>query len=186
LDAVKSPYLKGIRQVLHGGTPDGYCLSEAFVAGIRELGKRNLCFDLCLRPNALSDGARLATLCPETNFILDHCGNAPIYGSVAEVDAWKRGLELIAARPNVVGKVSGIIAQIRKGDAIAERLAPSVNFTLDAFGPERVMFASDWPVCTLAAALHQWVGVCQELVKTRPEIEQRLLFSDNAMKFYAI
>ena len=72
-----SPAIKGIRQVLHGSsTPAGFCLQDNFVRGIRLLGEKNLSFDLCLRPTELSDGAALAEKCPETRFIVDHCGNA--------------------------------------------------------------------------------------------------------------
>jgi predicted TIM-barrel fold metal-dependent hydrolase len=72
-----SPYIKGIRQVLHGGsTPAGFCLQESFVRGIQLLGELGLSFDLCLRPKELSDGAKLAEKCPGTQFIVDHCGNA--------------------------------------------------------------------------------------------------------------
>src|SRR4051794_32399741 len=64
-----SPYVKGIRQVLHGGTPAGYCLQDDYIRGIQTLGELNLSFDLCLRPKELADGAKLAEKCPSTRFI---------------------------------------------------------------------------------------------------------------------
>ena len=186
LDRIASPHLKGVRQVLHGGLPQGYCLKPKFVTGVRELGKRGLRFDLCLRPDELADGAALATKCPETRFVLDHCGNAPVTGTPAQLESWKRGLEQVATCPNTIVKISGIIAGTKPGIPLAEQLAPCINQTLDAFGPERVIFASDWPVCTLRASLGEWVATLKALVVTRPEADQRRLFYDNAARFYAL
>ena len=186
LDAITSPHLKGVRQVLHGGLSQGYCLGAGFVAGVQELGQRGLRFDLCLRSGELADGAALARKCPETRFILDHCGNAPVTGTDAEIDAWKRGLQKVAACSNTVVKLSGIIAGTKPGVPFVEQLAPFMNTTLDTFGPERVMFASDWPVCTLRARLAEWVKTLKAIVASRPESEQRKLFAENADRFYSL
>jgi len=186
LNTIASPYLKGVRQVLHGGLPQGYCLGERFVAGVHALGKRDLCFDLCLRPEELADGAALAKKCPETRFVLDHCGNAPVTGTAAQADSWKRGLEQVAACPNTIVKISGIIAGTKVGTPAAEQLAPFIHTTLDTFGPDRVIFASDWPVCTLRASLAEWVSTLKTLVASRSETEQRKLFSENATRFYTL
>lgn len=186
LDRIASPHLKGVRQVLHGGLPQGYCLTPAFVDGVQELGRRGLCFDLCMRPDELSDGATLARTCPETRFVLDHCGNAPTSGTVAQLDSWKRGLEQVASCPNTVVKISGIIAGTQPEGRFVEQLAPCINHTLDTFGPERVIFASDWPVCTLRARLSEWIATLQTIVAPRPEAERRRLFYDNAQRFYGL
>ena len=186
LDKISSPHLKGVRQVLHGGLPQGYCLKPEFVAGAQELGKRGLCFDLCLRSGELADGASLAKKCPETRFVLDHCGNAPITGTPAQLGAWKRGLEQVAACPNTIVKISGIIAGTKPGVPAIEQLAPCINQTLDTFGPERVIFASDWPVCTLRASLKEWITTLKALVATRSETDQRKLFYENATRFYEL
>ena len=85
LDRIASPHLKGVRQVLHGGLAKGYCLKPEFVVGVQELGKRGLRYDLCLRSDELADGAALAKKSPETRFVLDHCGNAPVTGTAAQL-----------------------------------------------------------------------------------------------------
>jgi L-fuconolactonase len=145
-------YIKGVRQTLHGGgTPPGFCLGDNFVRGMRTLGEHGLCFDLCLRPGELQDGARLAQMCPDTRFILDHCGNAPVRPG-ADLTDWKRSLDAVAARPNTVCKISGIVAGSGgPGQWTPDDLAPAILHCAGAFGPDRVMFGSDWPVCTLAA-----------------------------------
>jgi L-fuconolactonase len=177
------PELKGVRQVLHGGQPRGYCLEPKFVERVQWLGQHGLRFDLCLRPDELSDGADLAELCPETQFILDHCGNAPVYGDRTD---WERGLEEIAECPNVMCKISGIVAQCKLGEWEPVDLAPIVYRCRRAFGIDRLMFASDWPVCTLAASLREWVTALQTIVQTWSEEDRRKLFHDNAERFYAL
>ncbi len=180
-----SKHVKGLRQVLHGdGTKAGYCLQPAFVKGIRLLGECGLSFDLCMRPGELPDGAKLIDQCPQTRFIVDHCGNANV--QARDPAQWQKDIAEIAKRKNVVCKVSGIVASARPGAWRPEDLAPIVNHTLEAFGPDRVMFGGDWPVCTLAATYRQWLEALQAIVKDRKEEERRKLFHDNAVKFYGL
>lgn len=178
-------FIKGLRQILHGPkTPAGYCLAEAFVKGVRLLGERGLSFDLCLRPTDLGDGLKLAQACPNTRFILDHCGNGPVFAK--DRTQWQKGMAALAGRKNVVCKVSGIVAQCRPGKWTANDLAPVINHTLEVFGPERVMFAGDWPVCTLGATYRQWVDALKQIVRQRPMAQQRRLFHDNAVAYYGL
>ena len=100
---------------------------------------------------------------------------------------WKRNLDAIAAKgPRVVCKVSGVVASAAGAPWSADDLAPIVNHVLDAFGPDRVMFGGDWPVCTLAASYREWVEALQSIVANRPESERRKLFHDNAARFYGL
>ncbi len=178
-------HIKGVRQVLHTpATPAGFCLGEAFVKGVRLLGERGLSFDLCLRPTDLRDGLKLSEACPSTRFILDHCGNGPVF--TKDRSQWQKDMAALAQRKNVVCKVSGIVAQCRPGKWTANDLAPVVNHTLDVFGPDRVMFAGDWPVCTLGATYRQWVEALRQIVRQRPLAQQRRLFHDNAVAFYGL
>src|SRR5690606_15323058 len=134
----KSPHLRGVRQVLHNDDlPPGYCLKQEFVRGVRLLGERGLSFDLCLRPGELSDGARLAEQCPDTKFIVDHCGNAdpkafmpqPPESPGHNADAWRRDIDRLASRKNVLCKISGIMARAPRGWT-PDHLAPIVNYCL--------------------------------------------------------
>jgi L-fuconolactonase len=180
-----SAYIKGLRQVLHNDDiKAGYCLQEKFIKGVRLLGDLNLSFDLCMRPGELLDGAKLIDACPDTRFILDHCGNA----KVQEKDRtqWKKDIAEVAKNKHVVCKVSGIVAGAVPGKWTAEDLAPIINHVLEVFGPDRVMFGGDWPVCTKAATFKQWVTALKEIVADRPEVDRRKLFYDNAALFYGI
>jgi predicted TIM-barrel fold metal-dependent hydrolase len=176
-------HLKGVRRVLHGPeTPAGHCLGEQFVKSVQLLGELGLRFDLCMRPAELPDATKLIDACPGTRFILDHCGNAPLKDHAQ----WKKDIAELARRKNVVGKVSGIVASATPGKWTADDLAPAIKHTLMVFGPERVMFGGDWPVCTLAATYRQWVEALKSIVADRPRAEQKKLFHDNAVRFYAL
>jgi len=186
LDAIAHPNLKGVRQVLHGGLPAGACRTPDFIRGARELGKRRLRFDLCLRPLELADGARLAKECPETRFILDHCGNGDVKATPADRDKWKRGVEAVAKQPNTICKISGIIVSAKGTAWSAQDLAPLVDHCLDTFGFDRVVFGSDWPVCTLTAPLAEWVRALEQITARRTESERARLFHGNAIRHYEL
>jgi L-fuconolactonase len=177
--------IKGVRQVLHGPTtPAGYCLDKQFIRGIRQLGQHDLSFDLCLRPGELLDGAKLIDECPDTRFILDHCGNGDVQAK--DRSQWERDIAAVAKRKNVVGKVSGIVVTATPERWTADDLAPIVKHTLEVFGPDRVMFGGDWPVCTKTATFKQWFQALAQIVAGRSAEEQRKLFHDNAVRFYRL
>jgi L-fuconolactonase len=185
-----SPFVKGVRQVLFGAKAD-LCRDAAFTRGIRLLGERGLSFDLCLGPERLGDARRLVEACPGTRFVLDHCGNADPKafrrGGTPSHDpeAWRRDVTALAERRNVACKISGIVANAPAGWT-ADDLAPIVNHCLDAFGPDRVVFGGDWPVCTRGATLRQWVEALRTIIRPRPEAEQRKLLHDNAVRVYRL
>ena len=180
-----SPYIKGVREVLaEPRTPRGYCLDPAFLRGVRLLGELGLCFDIALRRDELADAAKLAAACPDTRFVLDHCGNPDL--RAGDLASWKRDLASVARRENVVCKISGFVTTAEKGAWTSEDLAPVINHAYEVFGPGRVMFGSDWPVCNLTATYGQWVDALAEVVRDRGEREQQLLFRDNAARFYGL
>ena len=176
-------YVKGIRQVLHvPGTPPAYYLDPKFVKGIQLLGELGLSFDLCIRPAELSDVAKLVDQCPGTRFVLDHCGNPRADFAKDQWDRWRKDMAAMAARKNVVCKVSGFIANgWEKGKWKPDDLAPAVNGTIEAFGADRVMFGGDWPVCTLAATYREWLTALRQLLADREK-----LFHKNAERFYGL
>jgi predicted TIM-barrel fold metal-dependent hydrolase len=99
---------------------------------------------------------------------------------------WKKDIAEVAKRKQVVCKVSGIVAGAEPDKWTPDDLAPAIKHTLEVFGPDRVMFGGDWPVCTLAATFKQWVEALRSLVAARPEAEQRKLFHDNAVRVYRL
>ncbi|MBI3912463.1 MAG: amidohydrolase family protein [Armatimonadetes bacterium] len=179
------PYVKGVRQVLHvATTPPGYCLDPQFVRGIQLLGELGMSFDLCMRSPELQDGVQLVDACPHTRFILDHCGNASV--QAPDLSQWQKDIAALAARQNVVCKVSGIVASAKPGVWRPADLEPIVKHVLREFGPDRVLFGGDWPVCTLTATYRQWVEALWWIVRDLGPADQRQLFHDNAVRFYGL
>lgn len=189
------PAIKGIRQVLHDPEiKQGTCLQPNFVRGIQALGQRGLSFDLCMRPSELADALKLVKLCPDTNFVVDHCGNAdpkafrPASGDEKpwhDAEDWKRQMGLLAEQKNVICKISGIVARAPEGWT-TDDLAPIVNHCLDSFGPDRVVFGGDWPVCLLGSPLANWIKALQQIVASRPTAQQAKLWHENATRFYRL
>ena len=180
-----NPYVKGVRQVLQ--VPDakpGLCLTDAYVRAMRLCGTLGKTFDLCMRPAELADGAKLAALCPDTRFVLDHCGNGAARNPSQR--QWERDIAFVAKRRNVVCKISGIVKTVPEGRDIAEELRPVVRRAIDVFGPDRVMFGGDWPVCNKTATFRKWVEALDSIVADASESERRRLFHDNAAKWYGI
>ena len=191
-----SPYVKGVRQIVRadqqGQNP---CRDKRFVNGIQLLGELGMRFDLCLPPTELSSAVELVDQCPDTQFILDHCGNSdPTWFGTAGKDEtvartarqWRRDVAALAKRDHVVCKISGIISRAPKDHWTPDLLAPAVNHCLDTFGPDRVMFASDWPICTRVATLRQWIEAIRQIVAHRNLEERRKLFHDNAVRVYEL
>lgn len=193
----KEKEIKGVRQVLHvDSTPTGYCLQPSFEASMNLLSELGLSYDLCMRPGELSDGLALAKKCPKTRFIIDHCGNASVAAFLPKSSAlykeghdtakWRDDIKGLADCDNVICKISGIIANAPKGVVFAEALAPIVNHCLDSFGPDRVIFGGDWPVCLLGGAYKEWVTALKQIISNRPIAEQKKLLHENARKFYGL
>ncbi len=191
-----SPYVKGVRHILPGNQQELWN-EKGFLKGIRLLGSLGMSFDLCMPPERLPDAAKLVDACDQTRFVLDHCGNADPVAFAAKGEGqwrklrhdarqWRRDMAALAKRQRVVCKISGVVAQANKENWKPEDLAPIIDHCREVFGPDRVIFASDWPVCTRVASLRQWVTALKQVVAERPEAEQKKLFHDNAVKFYGL
>ena len=134
--------------------------------------------------DAVRVGAKLIDECPDTRFILDHCGNGDVQAK--DRSQWEKDMAAVAQRKNVVCKVSGIVVTAKPERWTADDLAPIVRHTLEVFGPDRVMFGGDWPVCTKTATFKQWFEALASIVRGRSAEEQRKLFHDNAVRFYGL
>jgi predicted TIM-barrel fold metal-dependent hydrolase len=188
----RSPYIKGLRH----GYPRGGIQDQAFVKGVRLLGELGLSFDLNMGSDLAAESAQLVEACPGTRFVLDHCGNPNVKwfaDSAGENEAfrrerkrWEDGITRLAGLKNVVCKISGVAESGHEGKVTAPVVAPVINFCLDRFGEDRVMFASNWPVCLKTITLANWVGVLKEVVKGRGEKFARKLFSENAARFFGL
>ena len=180
-----NPYVKGMRQVLQvPEAPKGLCVSPRFVENMNLLGELGLSFDICIRPGELSDGIQLADLCPDTRFILDHCGNAAARNP--HQAQWEEDIAEFGKRKNVVCKISGVIKTVKPEWNAGKELEHIVHHCIKSFGTDRVMFGGDWPVCNNTSSLRGWVETLQWIVRDMPEEDKRKLFAGNAIRFYAL
>ncbi|MEQ9286276.1 MAG: amidohydrolase family protein [Cyclobacteriaceae bacterium] len=188
------PHLKGVRCRF---TSKEAMLSNQAIENLRWLGDQGLLFDLGIPPTWLGDSLAVVEQCQDTTFILNHCGTADpvalfppdvVKPRESKYDGikWKRDIEALGDQGNVVCKISGIVAHVRGYDLQAKHLAPTINHCLDSFGPDRVVFAGDWPTCLYNMPLRQWILTLKAVVKSRKYEEQKKLFHDNARRIYRV
>ena len=175
--------LKGIRRVLHT-QPDGVGQGVTFLKNVAALPDYGLSFDICVLARQLPIAIKLISSCPDVIFILDHCGVPQV--KERNLDPWRSHVTEIAMFPNVSCKISGLVAYADPQSWTAEDLRPFIDHAIGSFGWDRVMFGSDWPVCTLSASYRQWVEALQAITQGAGEVNQRKLFHDNAVRVYRL
>ena len=178
-----NPFVKGFRRVLHV-MPDDLSEGALFRDNIRRLAGTGLTFDLCVLPHQIPKAAALADLAPDVQFILDHCGVPDIKGG--GLDPWRENMTEIAKRPNVVGKISGVVAYADADNWTVETLRPYVEHTISRFGWDRVVWGSDWPVCTLGGGLSTWIAATHALTAGASLDEKTKLLSGNAKRIWGL
>jgi len=178
-----NPFVKGFRRVLHV-VPDGLSESALFRDNIKRLGGKGLTFDLCVLPRQMKQAIALVDLAPDVQFVLDHCGVPDIKAGAEH--PWREGIIEIARRPNVVGKISGVVAYADPDTWTVETIRPYVEHTIASFGWDRVVWGSDWPVCTLGGGLLAWVATTLALLERASADERAKLLSGNARKLWRL
>lgn len=178
-----NPRVKGLRRVLHV-QPDELGQQPIFGENLERLAAYKLSFDLCVLPRQIPIAIDLARRCPDVQFILDHCAVPNV--KERELDPWRDHIRAIAALPNVACKVSGIVAYADPTGWTVDDLRPYVEHVIEAFGWDRVVWGSDWPVCSLTADLTRWVAATRELVAGASRNEQERLLSRNAERLYRL
>jgi L-fuconolactonase len=179
----RQPLVKGVRRLIQE-EPVGFSTRPEFVRGVGLLADYGLSFDLCIRHHHLPEVIALVRQCPAVHFVLDHIGKPNIKDHVLE--PWQSQISELASLPNVQCKLSGLVTEADRERWQPADLRPYINHVLSAFGPQRVMFGSDWPVQTLAARYAQWVMVLRDATATLPADDKRRLFSENARAFYRL
>jgi L-fuconolactonase len=191
---IRSPFIKGIRYFFKSGEE---IIDDQVVKNITSLGEMGMSFDLVVPPKWLPQAIKLVRFCPRTRFIVDHCGNADPKAFFKpgrelpkppehDAETWKTDMKEIASEKNVVCKISGIVSHVPDYKLTADDLSPIINHCLDIFGPDRVMFAGDWPVCLKNMPLADWIKILKVVVAEGSYDNQKKLFHDNAAKFYKI
>lgn len=175
--------LKAVRRLIQGRDP-GFCLQPGFVEGVQRLGRRGLPFDICVLHHQLPEAIELMRRCPNVEFVLDHIGKPGIKAGL--VQPWKTQIREIAAMPNVVCKVSGVVTEADHGAWTRAQIAPYIEHVISSFGFDRVLFGGDWPVLALAGRYPDWVAAVDQVVSGASPDEQRKLYRDTAIRTYRL
>lgn len=183
LDECASMNVVGYRRILHV-MPDDLSQADTFRRNVREIGKRDLVFDMCFLERQLPIAAELAAACDNTRLVLNHCGVPDIAGG--EPDPWRNHIRDLAALPNVTCKLSGLLAYCAPGEASLETIRPYVDHVLDVFGPGRIVWGSDWPVVNLANGLPDWISVTQTILSGLSTDEAERIAGKNASGIYRL
>jgi predicted TIM-barrel fold metal-dependent hydrolase len=179
--------LRALRHGVQGETDPGWLQRPAVEAGLRTLAARGLGYDLLVRAHQLPGAVLLAERLPELRLVLDHAGKPPIAGGdPGELAAWEREIRRLAAHPQVMCKVSGLITEADHGRWTTDDLRPVVEVLLDAFGPGRLMFGSDWPVSVLAGGWSRWAEAAEELLSGLAPAELQAVLAGTATDFYRL
>ena len=184
LDRFDGEQLLGLRHVLQDEPDDEFMLGAAFQRGLGLLAARGLVFDLLLHPRHLPVAVQLVDAHPEQVFVLDHLAKPFIKNG--ELDPWRAHLCELARRPQVSVKLSGLVTEADWAHWTAADLIPYLDAALEAFGPKRVLFGSDWPVCTLAASHGEVCAALEIWAEAQGEELQAGLWGDNAARIYGL
>ncbi|EGX57232.1 hypothetical protein SZN_23841 [Streptomyces zinciresistens K42] len=155
-------HLRGIRHQVQGESDPEWLLRPDVHRGLAAVADAGLVHDLVVLPRQLPACARAAAAHPGLTFVLDHLGKPPVAAGVLE--PWARDVRALAALPNTVCKLSGMLTEADPAAWTPDDLRPYADVVLDAFGPRRTMFGSDWPVCTLAASYGDVLAVTRDLI----------------------
>jgi L-fuconolactonase len=175
---------KGVRHQIEDEPDDTWMLREDVIAGFAELERRGIPYDLLVRPRHLKYVPRLRERCPDLRMVVDHLAKPPI--STAATDCWARDIEIVAQLPDVWCKLSGMITEADWKSWTPDTLKPYVQHVVDHFGNDRLLFGSDWPVCTLAGSYQQVGDALRQVLGRLPPAEEKKIWGRNACDFYGL
>ena len=177
------PLVKGIRRLIQD-EPLGFCNAPDFVRGVQLLPEYGFSFDLCIYHPQLGNVLELVAQCPDVSFLLDHIGKPGIAAGITQ--PWKDQLRELASRPDIHCKLSGVTTEADHQNWNRNELRPYIEHVLDCFGPDRVIFGSDWPVVDMAADYLTWFDIVQDSISHFSAQDQQKIMHDNGARFYRL
>ncbi|WP_306117645.1 MULTISPECIES: amidohydrolase family protein [unclassified Roseitalea] len=173
----------GFRRVLHV-VDDAMSQSDTFRDNIRKIGAANKVYDICVAARQLPIALDLARACDNTTLVIDHCGVPDIAGGA--LDPWRGDMANLAALPHVNCKLSGILAYTAPGSGSYETVRPWVDHVLEVFGPDRIVWGSDWPVVDMGADLPTWIAVTRRILGGLSDSEATAIANASAQRIYGV
>jgi L-fuconolactonase len=178
------PRFVGVRHVVQS-EPDGFLQGAAFNRGVALLARRTLVYDVLIVGRQLPEAITFVDRHPNQPFVLDHIAKPTIVAGRFD-EAWARAICELARRPHVTCKLSGIVTEVREPMLTRDLIRPYVDVALEAFGPSRLLFGSDWPVCRLRVEYGEWVRSVEALIVSLSPHERTAVFGGNAAKVYGL
>ncbi len=175
--------LVGLREIVQA-KPEGYLDRPEFHHGIRQLTSLNLTYDILIHERQLIEATRFIDQHPHQRFVLDHAAKPKI--SKSELEPWKTRLQALAQRPNVSCKISGLVTEADWKQWTLESLRPYLDVCVEAFGTDRLLAGSDWPVCLVASTYAQWWDLLALYFAGFSGDEVQHIFGGNAIDFYSL
>lgn len=175
--------VKGFRHVLQSQAP-AFMLQENFLQGISLLKNYGFTYDILVFPHHLQAVKELLKLNPDQPFVIDHL--AKPYIKAGAIDAWAHDMRSLAAFPNLYCKVSGMVTEADYDNWDVDQFTPYMDVVVNAFGTNRIMYGSDWPVCLVAAQYGQVLSVVKNYFASFSAEEQSSFFAGNAIRFYQL
>jgi len=176
--------LVGIRHQVHDERDPEWLLRDDVVDGIRAVGSAGLAYDLLIRPRELPAAHALARRLPDVRFVIDHLAKPPI--EIGDGERWREGIAAFAGLDHVACKVSGLVTEASWSSWTPADLRPYVDHAITVFGPSRLVFGSDWPVCLLAATYAKVVDAARTTLDGLTPAEQVAVFGENAIRIYRL
>lgn len=178
-----SPLVVGVRHNIQGNAP-GFALQDVFVRGVKEVGAHGLTFDLCVTGGQVAEVTELIGRCPDTRFVLDHCGKPAIRDDAFE--PWAQAIEALAAHDGVHCKLSGLLTEARVDQRNTQGVRRYAEHVINCFGAARMIYGTDWPVSTLGGGAELWRSITDELTASWGDADRRAFYADNAARFYGL
>lgn len=175
---------KGVRHLVESEPNDDWLVQPVVLSGLKQLSARGISYDLLVHTRHLKHIPRVAENCPELALVIDHLAKPPIARN--EIKEWSQALQPLARYPNINCKLSGLVTEANWNSWQTDDLRPFVDLALEYFGPDRMMFGSDYPVCLLASSYDRVLDSFQEILKSVRDADRDKIFSQNAAKFYRL
>jgi L-fuconolactonase len=175
--------LKGMRHVVQG-EPDDFMLGAEFQNGISHLHEYGLVYDILVFPTQLKASIALAEKFTEQPFVLDHI--AKPYIKDKKINGWAEEIKILAQSPNVQCKVSGMVTEADWTNWKEEEFTPYLDVIFEAFGVDRIMYGSDWPVCLVASEYNRMLSIVENYISKYSEADKAKVMGENAMSFYSL
>ena len=181
----ENPKLVGVRHVIHDEKDNNFILRRDFNQGIRQLGPRNLVYDILIFEKHLPQTIQFVDQHPNLQFVVDHIAKPKICSARFD-STWAENILELSKRTNVACKLSGMVTEVIDSRWSPNLLKPYVDTVLEAFGPDRLIAGSDWPVCLLRAEYTRWHQTILSMTESLSEYEQSNILGQNACRIYNI